>query len=395
MQKHLPALLLFLIPLLIPAQTELKLSRVGPTHPRMLALQTPKAEIRENDSLNEDLVDLVYVYLTDSTFERKKQRHKAAGLGVLFAPVAGIKWQALYNRKEKFVGTASNKLHAPGEELFTEYDVNWNLHAHTRKYMDLTYYGYAEQKNIGKFAKKHNNYEGAPWEYPEDGADMKRYRMHCENTPPVEFREAINAAVYPCLPEQGKPYLEYFGQEYPSVGLYGVYCLDCNHSCYPEIHPYEWVWWLNLHPDMDAQPNQRKWTVALVREGSNRMKKWSPNPRSGRASIPFVFPMDQTLNIRVKHLAHSEFDPEGFATLKDVPENATPFSDTMFEYKMNVDEPTEVLIHLESDVPMNTEALKFALSYLNYDPERRLVSGFFEVWTSVEWLYAIEVEFDN
>lgn len=374
-------------------QTQLELFRTGPTPPGYMTLLESKENLRAQDSLNEVALNLVEVYLTDSTFKRKKQRHKAAGFGI-GSPLLAIRWQALYNRKEKFIGTANSRLRVPSKPLFTEYDVNWNLDPHLREYMDLAYYGYAEQKSIGRYPKDRNNYEGAPYEYPEFGDNMKPYHLHCENTPPEQFRPVISEFLYPCLRDKDKPQFDYFGEDLPSIGLYGVFCLDCNHSCHPEIHPYEWIWWMNLNPAADSRPNLRTWFMVLVREGSNRMKKWSPGPRSGKTSIPFVFPADKALNIRLNHLAYSEFSEEGFATLEKVPVEASSFKEVNYNYTLTLDTGFDAIINLETNKPVNTEALKFAISHLNFDPKTEMVSGNLEVWTSVEWLYSMQVEFD-
>ena len=93
------------------------------------------------------------------------------------------------------------------------------------------------------------------------------------------------------------------------MGFYGAYCLDCNHNCHPEMHPYEWTWWLNLK---DGESTNKTWLIGLFHEGSNRFPKWSKNPMTGEIKIPFAFAIgqDSPLNcgITIDHLVFSKFE---------------------------------------------------------------------------------------
>ena len=102
-----------------------------------LLLTKSRKYISDNDSLNEHLVDLVKVFSVDSVLPSKSQRHRVAEAGWVIS-IFGYKWKALSMTKQKFVGTERDHIRVPGNPpLFTEYDVNFNLIPHTRKYIDF------------------------------------------------------------------------------------------------------------------------------------------------------------------------------------------------------------------------------------------------------------------
>ena len=234
----------------LSAQPEmLKISSKAATTAGYLKLMESNPDIRDNVVLNETLLDLVDVYLTDSIIKRKTERHRVIGGGI--ARMFGFRWQTINWKKEKFIGTTKGGPRISKEERLTEYDVNFNMTAHLKRYIDLAYQGYQRQKEIGK-EKKKKNYADVPYIYPSAETDLDRYDLHNELTPPRPFRPMLNEMFYPTARGTSLQQHPNFGEPEPTLGMFGAFVSDCNHSCHPEIHPYEWLWWLNLNPALDA-----------------------------------------------------------------------------------------------------------------------------------------------
>jgi len=372
---------------------QLKISSHGATPSEYLNLLKSNAEIRENTILNESIVDLADVYLVDSILPRKFERHRLAVVGG-FTRMFGFRWLTINWRKEKYVGSARNGFRIPGEkEKFTEYDVNINLVPHLKRYIDLAYNAYQRQKEIGRHKKEHDYYSKPPFVYPDAETDLNKYDLHCELSPPRSYRSMINELVYPIIADNSATKHPHFGDENFTVGLYGAYISDCNHSCHPEIHPYEWLWWLNVHPEQDKEPQSKTWVFGLFREGSNRFPKWSPSPRTGGIEIPFLFPADaKELVIDWHHLVFSRFNKEGFKQLQ-IPAEAVKFDKAEWKFSLEDSGIQDVSIILRTNVLIIQNEIKFWFSNLNLDKEKMLVSGKLHIATSVDDLYTGKVKF--
>ena len=254
--------------------------------------------------------------LLDSTIEKRKTHLSIFTVGWLMHVLGGYNWRAESMSKQKFVGTVTRNTKS-SHEKFTEYDINFDLNFHLRKYLLRQFESYDLQKSIGRQDYRRGtylkDYSLPPFVRDTNNIDITQYRLHCELTPPKEFRTQLNEKFYPTLPNgMGlKDHLN-FQVQFPSMGFYGVTCLDCNHSCHPELHPYEWVWWLKATPE-DSSKN-KTWLVGLFHESSKRMKNWSKNPVTGSIAIPFVVKNDtgyfSTLEINVEHLVYGKFEPE-------------------------------------------------------------------------------------
>ncbi len=394
MRKLTPLLLLVISLSAFSQNSTLKISSYSATPAGYLNLLKPNSEIRDNTILNESIVDLADVYLTDSILPRKFERHQLAMVGG-FTRMFGRRWLTINWRKEKYVGSARNGFRIPGDkEHFTEYDVNINLVPHLKRHIDLAFAGHLRQKEIGRKKKKHNNYSAPPFIYPDDKTDLNEYDLHCELSPPRNYRSMINELVYPIIAGNSATKHRHFGDENFTVGLYGAFVSDCNHSCHPEIHPYEWLWWLNVHPDTDSELDSKTWVFGLFREGSNRFPKWSPKPRTGSIEIPFVFPADKKeLLIEMEHLVFSRFNKEGFSQLKDIPADAMTFDKTEWKFSVAEDALQNISIILKTNAPIIQSEIKFWFSSLNFDREKGLISGKLHLATSVEDLYTAKIRF--
>ena len=159
------------------------------------------------------------------------------------------------------------------------------------------------------------------------------------------------------------------------MGFYGAFCLDCNHNCHPEMHPYEWTWWLNLK---NEQSTDREWLIGLLHEGSNRFPKWSKNPITGEIKIPFVFstaPAADTAmqQIHIQHLVFNKFEDE---ELKKLPVPATTISTKALQQTITcTDGGNKVAeVSVVFDRVLNTDGLKFWFSDLNHDTQNQIIS---------------------
>lgn len=376
------------IPVLLSAQDiTLMVNTSSATNTLWLDLLKPIAEIRENTLVNESLIDLVDVYLTDSILTTESERHHFVGSALV--RMLGNNWRTINWRKEKYVGTAHNGFEI--HHALTENDVNVNVTPHLKRYIDLAYEGYQKQKEIGRWKRK-IDYEATPFVYPAAKGDLNQYHVKCELTPLKSYRTQLNDLFYPAISSDCKTH-HCFGNEHPVMGVYGAFVSDCNHDCHPEIHPYEWIWWLNVNPLLDEDPDSKTWLFGIFREGSDRMPNWSPKPRTGEISIPFVFPADKKeLQIQLDNLVFGAFNEGGFAQLTQVPADAVKMDKP--ESKFLVKGLAEdVYIIFKTDSVINSNAIKFWFSSLNYDKERNLLSGKLHVALSVDDLYTAKVKF--
>ncbi len=383
-----------LLTLNVSAQQSLTVSRFEPTSERWLLLTKDRKFISNNDSLNEELVDLVQVFVVDSVLPSKSQRHRVAAAGWVIS-ILGYKWKALNMTKQKFVGTERDGIRVPGHgPRFTEYDVNFNLIPHTRRYIDMLWPAYVQQRDRNRFGRI-KNFGEAPWIYPETLEHINRYRNHCEITPPQKFLPMLNQKFYPCVQPNSSKDHPNIGTDFATFGLYGAYVADYNHTGHAEIHPYEWLWWYDLHPDRLDQTRQT-WFFGLMEEASNRFRGWyKKNPRTGAISIPFVFDLkNDTFKITLEHLVHDIFNEEDFKKLANMPSTADNlyFSDRKHAFENEELKDKTVLFHTSN--PIRTEGLKYWFSKLNVDKEKNLLTGFLNVGVSVEELYNAKVTFE-
>ncbi len=385
----------FFLFLNVSAQEILKVTSFSPTLEKWLLLTKDRQFIANHDSLNEELVDLVKAFAIDSVLPYKSQRHRVAATG-WFISMLGYKWKALNMTKQKFVGTERDHIRVPGSPpYFTEYDVNFNLIPHTKKYIDLVWIGYEKQAKRNRW-KRIENLNEAPWIYPETLENISRYRMHCEITPPVYARAMLNEKFYPCISPNSSKEHHNIGTDHATFGMYGPFVADFNHTGHPEIHPYDWLWWYDTHPDRLTEKSQT-WYFGFMKEASNRFRGWykKKEPRVGQIAVPFVFDLkNDTLKITLEHLVHDLFNSEGLAKLEGVPENASNlyFSEKNFGFE-NADLNGKMIQYITSN-PIRQEGLKTWFSDLNLDKEANLLTGYLNIGVSVDQLYNAKVSFE-
>ncbi|MCF8459757.1 MAG: hypothetical protein K9G46_03465 [Flavobacteriales bacterium] len=376
------------------AQETLQIHFFNPTSENWLLLTKDRKFIADNDSLNEELVNLVKAFSVDSVLPSKSQRHRVAAAGWVIS-VFGYKWKALNMTKQKFVGTERDHISMPSPPHFTEYDVNFNLIPHTRKYIDLVWIGHEKQAKRNRW-NRIKNLDEAPWIYPETLENINRYRMHCEITPPVYARAMLNEKFYPCISPNSSKEHHNIGADHGTFGMYGPYVADFNHSGHPEIHPYEWLWWYDTHPDR-LQEKCQTWYFGFMKEASNRFRGWykKKEARVGQISVPFVFDLsNDTLKITLEHLVHDLFNSEGLTKLESVPDNASNLYFSERNYAFESGELNAKTIQFTTSNPIKKDGLKTWFSELNLDREANVLSGYLNIGVSVNQLYNAKISFE-
>lgn len=366
------------------------ISTQQPTGSAFLHLLETNQALAANDSLNEVVVDLVQPLLVDSLIENKNQHHKVGGLGHI-ASLFGFKWRAYSLTKQKIVGTVVYQTRS-SKERYTEYDVNFVLQVHQPHYLQQLFGMYdaqLERKRQDHRGKDyHTDYTTSP--FVRDTLITEHYTIKCELTPEADFRDSLHANFYPTLRDGGNLSTHpNFETPHPTMGFYGTLCLDCNHSCHPELHPYEWMWWLKCTENDTTTAKQ--WYIGLFHEGSNRLKKWSQNPMTGTVQIPFAFNATTPHNIEIEHLVVNEFDTTALnqLTLPAQPCNATQ------NQTLSIAMPNDTLLNIELTFSetLNNAALQYWLENLNYDSATGIISGYFCYAVSAIDVYACRVVF--
>ncbi|MCW3126757.1 MAG: hypothetical protein JWO03_2415 [Bacteroidetes bacterium] len=352
-------------------------------------------QIEDNDTINEEILDLVTPMVQDSVIGRKKEHHQVFLVGWFIHAFGNYNWRAMNPVKEKIVGTIKRASRS-SEEEFTEYDINFDLYMHLHKYLWHTFPSYdlsgkTRRENFGHKGKKNWNEE--PYVRDTMHIDMNKYRMHCELTPPKAFRPQLHYLFYPTQPGTDIEQHPNFMSRFPSMGFYGVNCLDCNHTCHAEIHPYDWIWWMNLHNGTGAE---KTWLVGLMKDGSNRFRHWTHNPKTGKISIPFSFHIDGKVNkgrsVTVEHLVFDRFLDAEMTKLTLPTDLISPNREYMlvnFSGASAGDIP--VTLHFKSAIVTN--GLKYWFSDVNWDEQNHILSGFFNMATSVHDVYTMKVTF--
>jgi len=380
------------------AQTKINISSQLPTSPDFELLLLNNHEIAANDTVNERIIDLVNPTMADSVIERRKQHHKLFVLGWFIHAFGGFNWRAVSMHKEKFVGTAVRNSRSGAEE-YTEYDINYDLNFHLKKYLWRVFDAYDLQRKYHKQDVRpshRTNYNTIPFLRDTNNINIKDYRLHCELTPPRAFRPSLHYLFYPTMP--GLSVKEHFNMEddKPSIGFYGTLCLDCNHNCHPELHPYEWMWWLKAK-DGDTSTT-KTWIAGFFHEGSNRMKKWSINPMTGTLSIPFAARYSQSnseqLDIFIEHLVVNKFIDSNVTNMQ-LP--AEKFSTKKAITEFAFSEQSKILLQgkVRFNEPIPTEGLKFWFSDVNADNEKQIISGYLNMAVSAQELYTTRITFSQ
>lgn len=352
-----------------------------------MQLKTSNIEIRSDSILNEQLLDLVQIKVADSVLTKRTQRHRS-GFGWLLAPF-GIHWRAITMNRVKYVGTAKKDIGNPAKPEFTEYDINVDLMAHTPKHMALVWQGQQKQKEVNKKNLRGQDPNKPPFIEPTLET-AHYYRIHCELTPPKDYREQLTQWFYPVTGHKGFAGHPNFGEPRPTLGVYGAFTMDCNHNCHIEIHPYEWLWWLDVNPTKDSLANEKRWMVGLQREASNRFRKWATSPRVGLVSVPFLFAADATNpTIMVEHLVFSDFVPQALKHLPELPADALGLNFTEMTVSLTNELKEDKTLTIRTNQPIDNEGLRMWLSGVETDGQ--WIKGYINIAMSVKDVYTARV----
>jgi hypothetical protein len=399
MKQLLLCLALMMIIYAVGAQATYPISTYHTTPGVFRNLLLTNQQIEDNDTINEEIIDLVTPMVQDSILGRKKEHHQVFLVGWIIHAFGDYNWRALSMTKQKFVGTIKGDSRS-GEEEYTEYDINFNLYAHTHKYLWKIFEAYDRQRKAGRqdFISKYlrkkkrlTDYNAVPFVRDTNNADMYQYRMHCELTPQREFRPMLNYLFYPTQPGINIDKHPNFMTSYPSMGFYGASCLDCNHNCHPEIHPYEWVWWMNLHT---GSISDKTWLVGLMKDGSSRFHHWSHNPKTGKVCIPFSYRVtdrratDRTITI--EHLVFNTFIDSNLAKL-NLPANVFDASHRSVQVDLMDDKGGSIPVMVQFHNVMVDSGLRYWFSDVNWDGPNHILSGYINMATSVKDVYTTRI----
>lgn len=413
----------------------IKTKRRTPEH--YLNLLKTDAEIRADDKLNETLINLAQCYVVDSVLHKKRQWHRVPGGFML--PLFGYFWEKIDDVKRKYVGT-SKRNYVPSKPTLKEYDINFDIVPHLDYYIEMMYRGYMAQKKFGRMTK--DELRNPPFIHPTP-LTLQQYRLHCECTPPLYgLRDSLNQYFYPT--RQGTSHLTHpnFEDDKPSIGMYGAYVSDCNHSGGPEIHPYEWIWWFDLekeaaptkhrlrdedesssggaqamHRGFDWQkfadmtkPDKQKdagfsqqpraWVIGLIKDSAGRHDNWVNGSRTGEINIPFVYEIKptgaDTFEINIEHLVCGEFDSKSFdENLRNsISPDALRFDFTEKKFRVeNMSGRFLGTIKLKTNKSIKSNALRWWMSDLEINNEDKVITGRFHIALSVKDAYATKVIF--
>ena len=353
-------------------------------------------QIENNDTVNEKILDLAEVMVHDSMIERIREHHHLFLIGWFIHTFGHFNWRAINPVKEKFVGTVRSYTRS-AKERYSELDINFNLYFHLDKYLWHMFRSVDIQRKIARQdIRSHQkiNYAQAPYIRDSSHIDMTQYRLHCELTPARHFRSQLHDLFYPIYRDMDLAQHINFGSRYPSMGFYGVNCLDCNHSCHSELHPYEWLWWMNLHT---ISQTDKTWLVGLMKDGSSRFHHWSHNPKTGRISIPFALPIYSTTTqnkIRIDHLVYGSFVETGLISLH-LPSPIISPDSAKVSVLLQGEGHIQIPIEISFNHIISTPGLRYWLSDINWDGQHKIISGYFNMATSVIDGYTMRVTFSR
>ena len=357
-------------------------------------LVEPDKMMKGDVQLVEQVLDLVDAWTTDSTVVESRQH--LSGIYGFVGKIFARYWEKLDDKKRKYIGTSSRyfKIY---DGLAKEVDMNIFLMPHLPHYVEMVRAGFDQAFERGRSEKPYR-YDNPPYPTPEalKFKGLGYLTVECEATPHADYREAMAEAFIPTaegayqLSEHGN-----FGVKYPSVGLYGPWVMDCNHNCRPEIHPMDWMWWLDFSEDRPGGPNAKSWMLGLIRDASQRFEDWSPGPISGYISFPVAIPdHSSTATILLDHLVFDKFVPE--ATAERFPGLSATLTgaDGAHVFQLQGDFPNDIALQVKLSGGADPNGLKVWTGNWQHDAEKGLIYGSLQIVTSVEYLYTARLTVD-
>ncbi|MEY3441764.1 MAG: hypothetical protein RLZZ519_45 [Bacteroidota bacterium] len=352
------------------------------------ALQTDNATLRGDVIRTEKAIDLVQASVADSIVEKNKQRLKGFG-GWILQRTASRFWLMYDERKQKYVGTSSRPFHIY-DGMADEVDVNIFLMPHLKNYIQMVRTGFdqARERPRGDNAFRFDAPEGYPLPEELKFEDRGYITIECEVTPPQKFAGVLEKELFPVKDgDYALDTIPGFGTKNTSFGMTGVWCMDCNHNCRPEIHPIEWLWWMDLS---ENRPATQTWHATLMVDGSNRFHDWSPSPISGEIAIPF-FVTDYTRHLEF-NLKHIVSDPVSKAEASlPLPETAFQSADTTFRVPITIPDSKRQAINADLNVQGGWPSTSTHYWISNLKAVEGGYGGYFHVSTTAESMLAFEL----
>lgn len=259
----------------------------------------PNDSLHKNPIYTETILDGVVPIMKDTTFWPETQRLRIV-FGDVLEDLLGLRWEAIHLKRTKLVGQSCQEVNPYDGPFTREWDINFFLVPHLPHYVDSVANWWnragAERRNLFYSIR-----ENPSIQIP-DRLRMGNWYLYieCENTPIKSKMPIMDSLFYPCSNTSSMAKHCNFGHTYACIGLYGPAVMDCNHSCKPEIHPYEWIWWLK--PD-STHSTKKEWLIGMHRDWSGRFRDWSTSPRVGKIKIPFLLKADADMNMQIELLA--------------------------------------------------------------------------------------------
>ena len=351
-------------------------------------LLLPDSQLKAEVARTEAVLDMVQAWMSDSLVEAKRQRHLGFG-GWLAQRLGSRYWEVLDRKKHKYIGTCSRPFKVY-KGFADEYDMNIFLLPHLPEYISTAKSAF----EAGRKRPRGDNafrFDKPDYACPKDleFEDRGYITIECEGTPAEAYRAEL-AEVF--LPMAVGPHSlgkhPNFGTKYPSFGMYGTWCLDCNHNCRPEVHPIEWLWWLDMSADRPGSVNAKSWMIGAFRDGSGRMEDWSPGPLAGVISIPIALPAQaKTCEVILEHLIFDHFQPEKMLAL-GLPESALPAETGVQKYSLIRPQGKPVAVRVNITGKNPGDGMRIWWSDFRQEKSSGTLIGQLNIATAVENIYA-------
>lgn len=346
--------------------------------------------LKSNDSLKrnpiytESILDAVQPTMQDTMFWPETQRLRIV-FGDVLEGLLGLRWEAIHLKRTKLVGQSAKEVSPYDGPLTREYDINFFIVPHLAHYIDTVanWWNRAGREGRNLF----HSFIDDPSIMIPDKLKMGNWYLsvECENTPVKSKRPIMDSLFFPCLKTtEGLQKHKNFGHTYTCIGFYGPAVLDCNHSCKPEVHPYEWIWWLK--PD-STLATTKEWFIGLHRDWSGRFRDWSTSPRVGKIKVPFLLKADQNMAMKIDLLIYDEFLTSNYDSYFDGTEwlPASSFETEILKF------PIQINI---SGVPSNSIKYRFYNTSIIELNGTTYIKGWIELGMAVKNIAELRIVYD-
>ncbi|MCB9235562.1 MAG: hypothetical protein H6581_28155 [Bacteroidia bacterium] len=254
---------------------------------------------------NEMAVDLVTPWVTDHVIPRKVNH-----VGDELDP---NDWTTVYGERQKFVGMlARYKMY--NSHFVQETDLNLMVIPNQPGHVDQLKFAALQSHNLKEvhLYRINDPYpspqdlcpEALNWyrnDYLEKGVAKGDHKntdpktdycitLEAELTPWMDGHKALDRHFFPTFAlddpqttshweflgthytHKNLQFSPHFTNQYPAIGLYGPMCMDDRHGNRPEIHPWDWIWWMKLDSS-NTEILPKTWMVGLLWDDADRFQK--------------------------------------------------------------------------------------------------------------------------